>query len=372
MNYHKLFLRVCLLSAGYSAMADVLPEGGFKDGFKDCWDVQQQCLTVPGINTYCIKSKNGKFCSVCIEDSASIKNIFSECEKTNVLNAECANIVNAQFNSLSSACVNTLELNANCMYVKDALLCDAQANCIAVAELTSCDIKANCVAAQSLVADSLYVKNDIECGTKHEAFLRRDECCAYELGEDIVFDCVVSDPECCVSADGTTYKVPKSGWYAITLGVGVDSIICGPVIAAMPALRLEVWVNGVPMLKNVAPFLNFGGPLQNHILAGTIHLNYCDEVHARVQLIYLDPICGVKKACGELLLEATGAEGCESLETFLGIQCTLLDCPAVCPPSCYEICCEPVCCAPVCCPPVCCDHVTVSCCLPTSQQCPAW
>jgi hypothetical protein len=258
--------------------------------------------------------------------------------KVKKLCAKFAKICKADIEKLRAkkACVQWLdakhvdaeEVRTNKLCAKSAEIEDLKSNHVAARDMDACN-----VCADQVSANYVCVNGNVEHCTKYKAHIALSTQATYTLNTPIPFDLIVDDPNGNVSlVPFPRYIAPKTGYYEVTLGVGLSAIHpgFGP-IPGIPVVRPEVVVNGLHYLKNVSAFLSFGGPFQNTVLSGTVRLNAGDEVYAHFGVLYVDPFTGVQHYQAEVELEAANGNGVPFTETFMTIHYKSSDCPVACP-----------------------------------------
>lgn len=329
MNLHKITLSLSILMLITGAQAENATKSiwsiifGEEDAaltdnteatqryWDDCFDCHSQRLKV--------KKLCAKFAKICKADI----------EKLRVKKA-CAQWLDAKH-------VDAEEMRTNKLCAKSAEIEDLKANHVAAREVDACNI-----CTDQVSANYVCVNGNVEHCTKYKAHIALSTQTTYTFGDAIPFDIIVDDPNGNVSlAPFPRYIAPVSGYYEVTLGVGLSRINPGNgPISGIPTLRPEVLVNGLHYLKNVSAFLSFGGPFQNTVLSGIIRLNAGDEVYAHMDLFVQDPFTGVVRYTGTAELEAIDPMAPPFTETFMTIHYKSSYCPVTCPcplPSLCEI-----------------------------------
>lgn len=291
-----------------------------EDGDERMWyDDEDCCISSLKLNKLCakkFKSKKATIAKLCAK-RAGIKHLQTEKHKTNEL---CAKHIRAE------------HVHANKIDTRDLCLDNVHANVGTFPELCTNHISSN----------GICVNGNVEHCTQYKAWMAMDVDTPYSLGNDINFDTIVDDPNSNVALGPTRYIAPKTGYYIVTLGVGLKALIQNGgsgVIAGIPVSRPEVVVNSLRTLKAFEAFLNFGSPFQNNTLTGLIHLNAGDDVRARYRIFYLDASTGVQPYGGNVILEGVGDQGQHFSETYFMIHYLSSDCPVECPP-CPQIECD--------------------------------
>jgi hypothetical protein len=319
MKLHKVLLSFSILMLSSGALADNDTKGIWSMIFgdeeaalsdnqdeavrhwDDCWDCHSQRLKV--------KKLCAKFAKICKADIEKLR-----------VKKECAKWLDAKH-------IDAEEIRTNSLCAKDASAEHLGANHIAVRDLDACN-----VCAQQISTHDVCVNGNVEHCTAYKAHVSFSQPYLYTLGADIDFDTIVDDPNGNVLTGPTRYIVPKTGYYIVTLGVGIQSeIMGGPAIAGIPVTRPEITVNGLRIIKGYESFLSFGGPFQNNVLTGVFKFNAGDDVRARFRIFYLDPMTGLQEYPGQIVFEAVGAQGQMFSETYMVVHYLSSECPVACP-----------------------------------------
>lgn len=309
-------------------------------------DTTELCADRASIDTLCTDS-------VVVQD-ARIDRLTNRvlCGSQITANNICANSV-----ATDNLCVPTLRMDRLCadQSISTSNFCAEQAQID--------DLWTNLITATHVC-----VAGAVEHCTPYKAHLSLTATTLYALGDDIDWDKIVDDPNGNVILGPTRYVVPKTGYYVMTLGVGILSLEGNgnSVIAGTPVTRPEIVVNGTRRLKAFESFLSFGTDFQESIVSGLLPLNEGDEVTCRYRIFYIDPNTGVSPFDGNVVLEAVGTQGQVDTETFFTIHYLSSTCDTInCPPCTVE--CLP--CPTTTCPPCTetCPSINIPC--PTCEDC---
>jgi len=120
----------------------------------------------------------------------------------------------------------------------------------------------------------------------------------YNLGDPIIFQ--TTDPtidpngdilQTGTAAEGTVYRVPRTGWYAYELQI-TSSQLQGPsVIAGQPIAQPFLYVNDVVRRNAQSTYLSFAN-IQTSRVSGITRLIKGDHVHAKFFVNVIDPVLG--------------------------------------------------------------------------------
>lgn len=280
--------------------------------------VGSQCF----LTARCAEDGADNLCSVLAIKDICVKNVKARCADLTSVSAVSACIGNAQVNELcaETACVQALMAQET----QAGHVCTFSAD---IAELCSDMIQANTLIATFVAAESLCVQNLEQC-TPYKVYLSLSDTLSYTLGDSIDFDTIVDDPNNDVLLAPTRYVVPKTGYYMVTFGIGVQTFDGPKPITGTPVIRLEVVSNGKSVLKAFETFLTFGTAteLQNNLISGIVQLQANDEITARMLLAFIDPNVGATTYAGTAELSALSANGQPFTETFLILHYLSSDC----------------------------------------------
>ncbi len=307
MNCRKLLLSLALVSSSLSIFADgfdVLRNDVKEVG--DCFDINNQMLSIQCLCANTIKARG----------------VFGKKGCFTWLSANHLRAEDAAFNTSCTKTANAEIINANTINVKDLNACNVNA------------IKTTNLCSDSIQTTDLCVKGNIKHCMKYKAYLSITGVPVnpYTLGTVIDFDTIEDDPNgnATIGA-GAKYTAPVNGYYMVTFGSGLNSILPGgPVLSGIPVTRPQVIVNGTPILKAFDSFLSFDGPFQNSVLSGLIYLEAGDVVQATLEIYYIDPVTGIGSYAGNVDL-ASGITNTYMIVHYLSSDCDTLECPPCIP-----------------------------------------
>jgi hypothetical protein len=133
----------------------------------------------------------------------------------------------------------------------------------------------------------------------------------YTLGDPLNFDIILDDPNGNIETvfPDTTYTVPKSGYYIVTLKIDQKSLITfsGDPILGTPVANPQILVNGTVYREGYFPYLAFSG-LQKSLLTSIISLNAGDVVSGKFEVYALND-SGFQSIVGTVNISGNGTEG---------------------------------------------------------------
>lgn len=262
---------------------------------------------------------------LCVDD-LNLKNEL--CAETLSGGSLCVNQAMAQKGDFDSICVSNLNSSNNCFQ-------NVTATNMGVSNLVANDL---CVPGQ------LKAANFLNCG-KYRASVAFSVPQTYTLGNNLAFDSILDDPNSNISFSPTTYTVPVSGYYVLTLKVNVSNLqsSSGPILGS-PVANPEVYLNGNLSREIFLPWLTFNNE-SKVLLTSLISLLAGDKVTMKYKVKALDAASGLIDVIGTVDIFGNGLEDGNSVFkiSLLNVDCLPSE---MCQPSVQCQPCSPMRCTP--------------------------
>lgn len=136
----------------------------------------------------------------------------------------------------------------------------------------------------------------------------------YPLGMPLVFDTVLSDPLHTLTP--TSYIVPETGIYLITIQVVQRDLIGPLIIPESFASSLEMYADGIRIRQRIEPFIPYMNT-QTVSLSSSVHLLEGEEIFFVYHVLALSAIIGPQEYPGRVII---GGAVAPDQRTFVSIQ----------------------------------------------------
>ena len=164
-------------------------------------------------------------------------------------------------------------------------------------------IKAECAKIDVLCVDTLLAEKKCE---RYRATVTNSADSVYSLGSPLKWNLVLDDPNSNITLNPVfSYKVPKSGYYILTVSVQSNTLQSTATIVGAPAGKLTVLSNNAVLVSQLATYLAFSD--EQHItLSSLVLLNAGDVITMKYEVMALNSSNGEVSVPGTINLEANG------------------------------------------------------------------
>lgn len=213
--------------------------------------------------------------------------LISNTITTNAILADLAKLELILTNTLVANFIDTEKICVDAAHIDN--LCAHHIGC--VEDLTADLITTNTLHVANFDVGNISLDNLVTTTIKTDNYItdlramvsNRADAYGYQLGTDIDFDTIVDDDNGNIVQHPTTYIVPKSGYYAITVCVKSTNVTLSSPGPLPTAEHLDVFVNGISCAQLYEEFNNArkAGCTKTILLNSLLHLNKNDIVSLR-------------------------------------------------------------------------------------------
>lgn len=177
----------------------------------------------------------------------------------------------------------------------------------------------------------------------------------YNLGDDLIFDQILSDPSGSIQEGPTAFIAPETGTYIVTAQVVTMGLNGPSIIIGTPVGALEVYVNGILRRQAFGPYLTFASDL-NLFNTSLVYLVKGQSVIFSYKVLVVDPVIGLMDYPGTVTIKGSPTFSLRSFFSiaYISSDCTVEGCDTCdlqCPTTPCEVNCTP--CVPAACMPCC-------------------
>lgn len=239
--------------------------------------------------------------------------LFAKCIKTRNLNVENVGCFSAV--DTVSLCSDSLQADRACL---NHLSVNGATRYSSVDALSGCFDTLN---ANNLCVSNITIGNSLINCVKYSATSVVSTDYTYTFGSDINFDLIVEDPDNDLTTGPTTYTVPLTGYYFVSLQVASTNLQTSGAILGTPIAVLSIHVNGLERRETYSPFLAFSST-QKSELGSLMRFSAGDVVSLQFDVQVVDPVLGLITLTGTTDILGDGTENGSTFSImYLGSTC---------------------------------------------------
>ena len=296
-------------------------ENNMSDNCMNQWDCDCDCKNQLDLDKLCVKKL--KACWAKIKELEVGKFCAEELSSPKL----CVDIAVARDAEFQTECVQSLNATNICSQ-------NITATKVGISNLTANEV---------CVPGTLRAANLVNCG-KYRASITYSAPITYTLGNNLVFDTILDDPNGNINLAVSSYTAPLTGYYVLTFKVNQQNLVpFSGTILGVPVANPEVYVNGNLARELYAPYLSFFNQ-QKTIVAGMVLLNAGDVITMKYNVLTMDQSSGVVQIPGTIDIQGNSTDFNSSIFMIhlLSVTCTEIPCA----PSIPCVPCQPMTCVP--------------------------
>lgn len=287
-----------------------------------------------------------KACNTC-GNALSVASLCANTATVSCLQANYASVYDVCAYSVSSEQILSDDVEAQELCANNANVGSVYSNYVQADEFCALKAQFNQLCARQAVIENLCVK-DLRYCSPFNARAALSNSYVYTLGDEILFDTIISDPSGSIFQSPTRFVAPDTGVFAITVQIRATGLAGTSIIAGSPVAALELYVNNDIRRVTDTPFLNFNTAV-NVFHTTLIFLNQGDFVTHTFQALVMDPVFGFIPYAGQITLIGDSNPNvfrCLFYAQYLGTDCSAIDdCGSVCDMQCPDTPLSPIVCS---------------------------